>query len=259
LRRTHPLLAFHFAIFYSVRHDPTKPVSLFIETVQSISRQLKTIGHAPGPNEVEDIILLRLDSSFEPIRSSLITRKDIPTLIEIIAAVKQFEQNQEIINPDRWAKKEEDIDAMVSAKTFGTKFTTFDWGNQEKRDGVCYRCGKSGHVAAKCIHDMPKKVKDAIIGNKSEESAEVAQIEEDFDDYAFLADDVHHDFSSDHLGLPISSDGGTQEKASLDSGGGLNHIATSSEDDYTKSRGGVSNSSVYISDRSARGGVLDFG
>jgi hypothetical protein len=245
--------------FYSVRHDPTKPVSLFIETVQSIARQLKTIGHAPGANEVEDIILLRLDPSFESIRSSLITRKDTPTLTEIISAVKQFEQNQEVINPDRSLKKEEDNAAMMSAKTFGTKFTTFDWGNQEKREGVCYRCGKSGHVAAKCIHDMPKKVKDAIIGNKPEEHAEIAQVEEDFDDYAFLADDAHHDFSADNLGLPVSSEGGIPTKRSFHSGGGANHTTTSSEDEYTKSRDGVPDSSVHIPDRFARGGVLDFG
>ena len=55
-----------------------------------------------------------------------------------------------------------------------------DWGNSEGKDGVCFCCGHPGHVAAKCIADMPQEVKDHIISgiahvvreDKSDESAD---------------------------------------------------------------------------------------
>ena len=76
--------------FYTIRHNPSHPVSIFIDAIQSIARQLKAINYAPGTNEVEDIILLRLDATFEPVRSSLIAREKSASLQEIIDAVKEF-------------------------------------------------------------------------------------------------------------------------------------------------------------------------
>ena len=38
-----------------------------------------------------------------------------------------------------------------------------DQGNSKGTDGVCFCCGHPGHVAAKCIADMPQEVKDHIV------------------------------------------------------------------------------------------------
>ena len=38
-----------------------------------------------------------------------------------------------------------------------------DWGNSKGTDGVCFHCRCPGHVAAKCIADMPQEVKDHIV------------------------------------------------------------------------------------------------
>jgi hypothetical protein len=46
------------------------------------------------------------------------------------------------------------------------------------REGVCFRCGKHGHVAAKCVANMPHSIKAKIL------SAHVA-----IEDYAFLTDE----------------------------------------------------------------------
>ena len=83
--------------FYTIHHDPSCPVSIFIDAIQSIAHQLKAINYAPGKNEVEDIILLCLDATFEPVWSSLITQKKSASLQDIITAVKEFEANQIII------------------------------------------------------------------------------------------------------------------------------------------------------------------
>src|SRR6202023_216727 len=44
--------------FYTIHYNPSRPVSIFINALQPIARQLKAINYAPGKNEVEDIILL---------------------------------------------------------------------------------------------------------------------------------------------------------------------------------------------------------
>ena len=38
-----------------------------------------------------------------------------------------------------------------------------DWGNSKGKDGVCFHCGCPGHVAAKCIADIPQEVKNHIV------------------------------------------------------------------------------------------------
>jgi hypothetical protein len=163
--------------FYSVRHDPAKPVSHFIESIQSIARQLKAIGHEPGKDEVEDIILLRLDKSYEPVRSALITREKPPTLSDIISAVKEYGTSQALIHASsNSADSSEKIkvenlnDALTAAyvkkRGSGNESASrgdFDWGNTKERDDVCFRCGRKGHIVPKCVSDMPKETKDRIL------------------------------------------------------------------------------------------------
>lgn len=165
--------------FYSIQHDASKPITIFIESILSISRQLKAIGREPGKDEVEDIILLRLDKSYESVRSALITREKPPTLLEITAAVKAYGTNQAVINAASHSTdsmnsekvKVEDLnDAMVAAyvkKRWNGNGSDskgdFDWGNLKRRDDVCFRCGREGHIAPRCVADMPKDAKDRIL------------------------------------------------------------------------------------------------
>lgn len=58
----------------------------------------------------------------------------------------------------------------------------------------CHRCGRAGHIAANCIHDMPQNVKDWVMSNPSRSSAGANAAEEfsdteEFAGYAFTADD----------------------------------------------------------------------
>ena len=54
-----------------------------------------------------------------------------------------------------------------------------DWGNSKGKDGVCFHCGRSGHVAAKCIADMPQEVKDLIISGPAHVAREDESDESD--------------------------------------------------------------------------------
>jgi hypothetical protein len=41
-----------------------------------------------------------------------------------------------------------------------------NWGNLKEKDGVCHRCGRSGHVAHCCVADMPDDVKAKYLMSK---------------------------------------------------------------------------------------------
>ena len=43
------------------------------------------------------------------------------------------------------------------------------------RDNVCHRCGRAGHLAHLCIGDMPKNVKEWVLGKH--QSAHIAEEE----------------------------------------------------------------------------------
>ena len=70
-----------------------------------------------------------------------------------------------------------------------------DWGNSKGKDGVCFHCGHTGHVAEKCIVDMPQEVKDHIVSgvahvmreDKSDKSADDDMTET----VAFTRDNLH--------------------------------------------------------------------
>jgi len=219
--------------FYTIRHDPSQPVSFFIESIQSIARQLEAIGHAPGKNEVEDAILLRLNPSFEPIRSSLITQDTAPTILQIVAAIKQFEANQNAISASQAQVKVEEFENEALAAQRGGE-DDFDWGNSRGKEGVCFRCGRRGHVAAKCVADMPPGVKAKIL-HHSHVAAYVAEnsaYHRDFDDVenvALASFSVMDDsFEDNHVSSPTIFDSGSarSEGVQLISSGKRSRIRT---------------------------------
>ena len=65
-------------------------------------------------------------------------------------------------------------DCTVLAAGKGKFGKVFDWGNSQGREGVCFHCGKHGHVAAKCIMDMPADVKSKILDCAQAQVAEIA-------------------------------------------------------------------------------------
>ena len=83
---------------YNVTHDPSKPVTELINTIQSISHQLATIKHPLHATEITDMIFLHLHESFSPVCSALIICKEEPMLTEIIAAVKEHETHTAMTN-----------------------------------------------------------------------------------------------------------------------------------------------------------------
>lgn len=92
--------ATHLALhnqFYSIRHDPAKPIGVFLGSVQSTVRQLNDIGHKPTDSEICNIILLRLHPSFTTVCSAIIACEKALKLADLIAMVKDYEGNENVV------------------------------------------------------------------------------------------------------------------------------------------------------------------
>jgi hypothetical protein len=163
--------------FYKLSHDPAVGVIPFTNQVLAVVRQLESIKRKPQVDEITDKLLIGLDPSFAAVRTNLALRIPEPSIKEITAALKEFEEN-ETLRPlysaptDSVIKEESLLYANKSGRHgsgggFKTKFEDFDWGNQKKRDGVCFRCGRSGHVAQNCVADMPADMKERILNYRA--------------------------------------------------------------------------------------------
>ena len=116
--------------------------------------------------------------------------KEEVTLIEVIATVKEHKVHMVITTHLPMATSGSDeitseniYFAGKQQKQKGVRRsdgTETDWRNSKGKNGVCFHCGRPGHVAAKCIADMPQEVKDHIVSgvahitkeDKSDKSAD---------------------------------------------------------------------------------------
>lgn len=193
--------------FFSVTHNPSCDVSTFIDFVLSIVCQLEAIGHKPAEDEVLDKILVSLDPSFASISTMISLQNPAYSIDAACHTLTEFEVNlkSHVTQP----KPDIAMYGGVGKSRFGGeggvqlgggRFSDdIDWMNTRRREGVCFRCGHSGHTAQYCIADMPEEVKCQIL--KPRDSAHAASEDSMFsdllshfsqlktDDIAFIAND----------------------------------------------------------------------
>ena len=186
--------------FYSIEHDPSKLINIYIQQVLDAKGQLVAIGHKIEDVEVKDVILMNLHSSYETVKLSLLTQPTEPTL-EVIRSI--LNSSSPIIDAP-FAIKSEPTDTALATKfkkkdSHGTHSVMshrndvghsnhgrsksgegildekgFRWGNVTSDN--CHRCGREGHIAALCVADMPPDIKSQILGEsptKNERSSYV--------------------------------------------------------------------------------------
>jgi hypothetical protein len=56
---------------YHLTHDPSEPVTTFITAIRAITTELASIGHGLKPDEIRDVVLMNLHSSFDTISTVL--------------------------------------------------------------------------------------------------------------------------------------------------------------------------------------------
>ena len=171
--------------FYSLTHYPALSISQFIDDVASTTRKLEAIGHKPDDVEVSDRILIGLDPSWSTVRTTLMFQTKSLTIDEITAALKQYEANES--SAEGGVKREPGESALYAKGQGGGSRVKdhggegFDWGNSKNREGVCWRCGRPGHIAQFCVADMPEDVKREILNRPASRANVAVVVEADSD------------------------------------------------------------------------------
>ena len=148
----------------------------FVNEVLTVVRQLESIKRKPQKDETTDKLLIGLHSSFAAVRTNLTLHTPEPSIKEITAALKEFEDNETLklsfSTPIDSAIKEESLLYANKAHRHGSRggvprmrYHDFDWGNTNNRDGVCFRCGRSSHITQNCMADMPTDIKERILNH----------------------------------------------------------------------------------------------
>ena len=183
--------------FYSVEHDPSKPIDIYIQQILDAKGQLVAIGHKIEDVEVKDVILMNLHSSYETVKLSLLTQPTEPSL-DVIRSI--LNSSSPIIDAP-FAVKSESTDTALATKFkrsgsnkrvgHGHVSRSSDHGHGTSVGGIednkgyrwgdvtsdnCHRCGREGHIAALCVADMPPDIKSRILSEsptKNERSSYV--------------------------------------------------------------------------------------
>jgi hypothetical protein len=123
--------------------------------------------------EFKDVLLMHLDESFHAARISILTQSVEPSLDDIKRILTSSTSANNV------TIKIEPQDTALAARS---RFSRFDKSTRSGRDPLvddkgyrwcdinsdgCYRCGKTGHVASRCMYNMPQHVKDYIMNSRS--------------------------------------------------------------------------------------------
>jgi len=79
---------------YSLSHNPTVGIMPFVNEVLTVVHQLESIKCKPQKDEIMDKLLISLHSSFAAVRTNLSLCTPEPSVKEITAALKEFEDNE---------------------------------------------------------------------------------------------------------------------------------------------------------------------
>jgi uncharacterized cupin superfamily protein len=176
--------------FYGAKHDPTVPIDIFIQNVIHAKAQLVALGITVDDQAVKDVILMNLDESCSGVKTSLLTQPTEPT-IDTICSILTAASN--IVHPDiPLPIKLEPIDTALVARgrnggnnpSHGHSFGADGIlkGTEGKKDdhgfrwcdptheNHCHCCGRTGHIAACCVSDMPAEIKAWVLNRPGKAS-----------------------------------------------------------------------------------------
>jgi hypothetical protein len=187
---------------YSVVHDPSKPMDIFIHSVTSAAKVLADLGYKVEDTEIKDLLLMKLDDSYATVRTSIMTAKEEPDL-ETIKALLSSASTSFTKDPPVTAS------AMVTSSASGSRHRTYpssspnfmesahaasslppddkgyQWCDTSNHE-ACHRCGRANHIAAYCIFTMPQYVKDWVMkGGYKTNNAAIASATDPTEDFVY--------------------------------------------------------------------------
>jgi hypothetical protein len=151
--------------FHEITHDPSRPLLQYIHSVMAAKKKLKSLNCTVSEEEVKDVLLMRLDPSYDPVRISILAQKTEPSLEDIKSVLTSSSATEIIV-------KTEPMDNVLAVRVDRSQKADpiddkgFRWCEID-RDGVCHRCGHPGHIAARCMFNMPQSVKNWIMSGRA--------------------------------------------------------------------------------------------
>lgn len=156
---------------YHLTHDRSEPVTSFIGTIRSITTELASIGHPLKPDEIRDVVLMNLDSSFDTIGTILASSDKNDgkewTLDALSIRLADWEEahNDKIGSSSlqvanfagRHARRHQ------NHQNHSRSPSNENWFNKFGVPGACGRCGQLRHTADNCFRDMPEYAKQQAL------------------------------------------------------------------------------------------------
>nr|GAT49568.1 predicted protein [Mycena chlorophos] len=177
--------------FHNVRHDTTKPIEDYVTAVTSLRDQLEALGEKVSDNYFKDVLLANLNPLYVAVRNSLLAQ---PTGESDLATVKSVISGALYINDDNIKTEPEDTALAIrngNGSTGGKRAfassgsvsgrsgnSAAHTSGQSESHGIdkngyrwcdptnenhCHRCGRTNHIAARCVADMPKDIKAWVL------------------------------------------------------------------------------------------------
>ncbi|KAJ3560336.1 hypothetical protein NP233_g10907 [Leucocoprinus birnbaumii] len=164
-------------LYHDITHDPSKPVGVFIHEVVTAAQKLKSMGCTVEDKEITDIILMGLDSSYDHVRTTLLV---LDKELKLEDVKKHLASAASVVPPSTShgaLAASSKPRSYPRSSSYGPASSTshspspidskgFRWCNPSN-EGHCHRCGRAGHIAARCIFDMPQEVKDWVMTTSS--------------------------------------------------------------------------------------------
>ncbi len=171
---------------YSIEHDPSQDIAVFLHAIKTAVTRLTALGVTIGEQEQKDIILMNLHLSFHTARGVILTtakEPDLATVKSLLAttdsdpSVKTEPTEISFSAAHRARDTPPSFSSSGSSGSIGAHGFPVDaqghrWCDPTNTD--CHRCGRSGHISAKCMHTMPQFVKDWIMKHSSSSSSSAA-------------------------------------------------------------------------------------
>jgi hypothetical protein len=153
--------------FYSLFYSESTGITSYSNALKRVVRDLLDIGYTLSRVEVLDKLLIGLPSAFASIRMTLCGIYDNKEFLlkDAISKLLEFERREGLTPPDQIPSLAPT--PIISTAMFASHhvYKDFCWLNTANRSGACFCCGKSGHGAARYVYDMPKEIKEKVLGS----------------------------------------------------------------------------------------------
>ncbi|KAF9021881.1 hypothetical protein BDZ89DRAFT_1137707 [Hymenopellis radicata] len=195
--------------FISIKHDIDRPIGVFLSAVTTAASRLEALGQKPSDFQVIATWLGLLNVNYSATKATAYRRFAELKLDEVETFLKDARSDRDDSSPESRPREEtvakpEPVEASLKAYTAPrraggsagvsrnvAKFPSsssgpFRWCSANHND-QCRRCGRTGHIADRCIADMPQHVKDWVVAGCPSDSEDVANMAADSGDVASMA------------------------------------------------------------------------